>query len=157
VGEAVAELLADAFHDIDSLMNASVEQLTDVEGIGPILAESVANYFKSDVGRQTIAALQAAGVKLTQPKRHKPPELRGVAGADLTGKTIVVTGTLKKYGRKEIEDLIKQLGGKTAGSVSRKTDFVIAGEDAGSKLEKAKELGVKVVSEEEFEGMIGKK
>jgi len=77
-------------------------------------------------------------------------------GNALTGKTIVVTGTLTRYGRDEIEALIRQLGGKPAGSVSKKTDFVVAGEKAGSKLDKARELGVKVISEEEFDGVIGK-
>jgi DNA ligase (NAD+) len=154
VGESVADVLADAFPDIDSLMNATVEQLTETQGIGPILAESVAAYFAGDIGKRTVGGLREAGVKLTQPKKHKPAALQGAA--DLTGKTLVVTGTLKNYSRKDIEDLIKQLGGKAAGSVSKKTDFLIAGDDAGSKLDKAKELGVKVLSEEEFDALIGK-
>jgi DNA ligase (NAD+) len=154
VGETVADLLAEEFLDIDALANASVERLTQTQGIGPILAESVVAYFRSDLGKKTVAVLRQAGVKLTQEQRKKPPD---VAQADLSGKTIVVTGTLKNYERKEIEDLIKQLGGKAAGSVSKKTAFVVAGEEAGSKLQKARELGVRILSEEEFDAMIGRK
>ena len=94
--------------------------------------------------------LRELGLKLTEDQKAKP------AGADLTGKTFVVTGTLTKYKRHEIEGLIRQLGGTAAGSVSKKTDYVVAGENAGSKLNKAESLGVKVISEEEFEKLIGK-
>ena len=86
---------------------------------------------------------------------HQPPPERP-AGADLTGKTFVVTGTLPNYSRDEIEGLIKQLGGKATGSVSKKTDYLVAGEKAGSKLDKARELGVKVLTEEEFDKLIGR-
>ena len=86
----------------------------------------------------------------------RAPEPAQAGGADLTGKTFVVTGTLKKYQREEIEALIRKLGGKATGSVSKNTDFLIAGEKAGSKLDKARSLGVKVLSEDEFDEMIGK-
>jgi DNA ligase (NAD+) len=151
VGEAVADLLAKAFGDIDSLMNASVEQLNQVGGIGPIMAQDIHAYFHDPVHRHMIDELRRAGVKLAEEKKAKP------AGADLNGKTFVVTGTLQKYQREEIEGLIRDLGGKAAGSVSKKTDYLIAGDKAGSKLDKAKELGVPVLTEEEFDKMIGKK
>lgn len=153
VGETVAELLAGELGSADALLAASTERLSEAKGIGPIVARSVHDFFHSASGRKTIDALREAGVKLTEEARPKPADL---AGTDLTGKTFVVTGTLKNYGRKDIEDLIKQLGGKAAGSVSKKTDYVVAGEEAGSKLDKAKELGVNVLTEAEFEKLIGR-
>jgi DNA ligase (NAD+) len=92
-------------------------------------------------------------VKLTQDKRPSPAQ---AGGADLTGKTIVVTGTLSKYQREEIEALIRQLGGKAAGSISKNTSYLVAGDKAGSKLEKAKSLGVPVLAEDEFDKLIGR-
>jgi DNA ligase (NAD+) len=153
VGESVAELLAHEFGSIDDLEKASKERLAQIEGIGPERAESIHQFFQSTAGKKVVADLRSLGVKLTEDARPKPKT--GAAG-DLTGMTFVVTGTLEKYSREEIEDLIKQLGGKTTGSVSKKTDYVVAGEKAGSKLEKARELGVKMLSEAEFEKMIGK-
>ncbi len=153
VGETVAELLADAFGTIDALLDASAERLAKINGIGPVLAESIHKYFHTLASRKTIDDLKALGVKLTQDAKLKPG---AAGGADLTGKTLVVTGSLTKYGREDIEGLIKQLGGKAAGSVSKKTDYVVAGEKAGSKLDKARELGVPVLTEEEFEKLIGR-
>ena len=101
-------------------------------------------------GEKLVEELRELGLKLTHDKSDTPP-----GSAILAGKTLVVTGTLKNYGRKDIEDLIKSLGGKPTGSVSKKTDYVVAGEEAGSKLDKAKELGVKVLSEDEFQKLIG--
>ncbi len=153
VGEGVAELLAQEFHNIDDLMAASEDRLARVKGIGSVLAESVYKYYQSASGQKTIEELRAAGVKLSEDPR---PSAGQRGGADLTGKTFVVTGTLERYGRDEIEGLIKQLGGKAVGSVSKKTDYVVAGEKAGSKLDKARELGVRVLTEDEFEKLIGK-
>jgi DNA ligase (NAD+) len=151
VGDAVAELLADEFTNIDSLMKASEERLSQVNGVGPIMAKDIHEFFQQETTRKLIEDLRSAGVKLTQDAKAKPK-----GATDLTGKSIVVTGTLKKYQREEIEELIRQLGGKAVGSVSKKTDYVVAGEKAGSKLDKAKALGVAVLTEEEFENMIGK-
>ena len=109
------------------------------------------NFFHNPDGEKLVKELRELGVKLTEEPRARPK------GADLTGKTFVVTGTLMNYSRDEIEGLIKQLGGKATGSVSKKTDYVVAGESAGSKLDKAKALGVAVLSEEEFEKLIGRK
>jgi DNA ligase (NAD+) len=153
VGDTVAELLAAAFRSIDELMSASVDRLSQVKGIGPVLAQSVYDYFRSNQGRKIVEDLRALGIKLTEEPRPKPA---AAAGADLTGKTFVVTGTLQNYSRDKIEDLIKSLGGKATGSVSKKTDYVVAGEEAGSKLAKARELGVAVLTEAEFDQLIGR-
>lgn len=151
VGEHVAELLAEEFGDIDTLMAATPERLGEVNGIGPVLAENIARYFHEPSRQKIINDLRDSGVKLTHEKKARPK-----GAADLSGKTFVVTGTLARYGREEIEGLIKQLGGKASGSVSKKTDYLVAGEKAGSKLEKARELGVTVLTEDEFDKLIGK-
>jgi DNA ligase (NAD+) len=151
VGESVAELLAQEFGNINELEKASTERLAQIEGIGPERAESIHQFFQSKAGMKLIDNLRSLGVKLTEDKK---PKAKG--GGDLKDKTFVVTGTLEKYSREEIEDLIKQHGGKATGSVSKKTDYVVAGEKAGSKLEKARDLGVTVLNEKEFEKLIGK-
>ncbi len=150
VGERNAQLLADEFRNIDDLKAASEERLSEVGGIGPVLAHSIHQFFKSTAGRKLIEGLRERGVKLTEEPRKRP------GGADLSGKTFVVTGTLTRYSRDEIEDLIHRLGGKATGSVSRKTDYVVAGEKAGSKLDKARQLGVPTLTEDEFDRMIGR-
>jgi DNA ligase (NAD+) len=153
VGESVAELLARAFGNIDALTAASAERLSQINGIGPIMAEDIHAYFQTEHAKETIAELKKLGLKLTEDPRPSPAR---AGGPDLTGQTFVVTGTLKKYRRDEIEGLIKKLGGKAAGSVSKKTSYVVAGEEAGSKLDKARELGVKVLTEDEFEELVGR-
>ena len=154
VGDSVADLLAQEFGSIDALMEASTDRLAQVNGIGPILAESIHAYFHGPAGRKTIEELRELGLKLTEDSRPAPA---ASAGADLAGKSIVVTGTLKNYEREEIEGLIRKLGGKPAGSVSKNTAFVVAGDKAGSKLAKAEALGVKVITEDDFNQLIGKK
>lgn len=151
IGETNAELLTTAFPKVDDLMNATLDQLSKIKGVGPVMAESVFKYFRSTSGQKTIADLRDLGVKLTEDAKPSPAQ---VGGIDLTGKTFVVTGTLVNYSREEIEGLIKQLGGKATGSVSKKTDYVVAGDNAGSKLDKAKQLGVTVLNEAEFEKLI---
>lgn len=130
------------------LFAAADDPLQAVEGIGPEVSRSLRQFFTSDAGRKTWQALRDAGVNMTQPRRarsnHQP----------LSGKTVVVTGTLANYGRTEIERLIKDLGGKTSGSVSKKTDFVLVGDSPGSKLDKAKELGVRILDEAAFDKII---
>jgi DNA ligase (NAD+) len=152
VGETVADDLAREFGNADDLRAAPLERLARVEGIGPERAKSIKDYLDSPSGRKTIDELKTLGLKMTEAPRPKP-----AGGADFTGKTFVVTGTLARYSREEIEELIKNLGGKAAGSVSKKTSYVVAGEKAGSKLDKAKELGVPVLTEDEFDALIGKK
>lgn len=147
VGERNARLLAAEFGDIHSLMNADIERLAQVAGVGEVVARSIYDFFQSAAGKKLVERLKAHGVKMTEdasPLRKSPDEL------PLAGKTIVVTGTLEHYDRKQIEALIHQLGGKPSGSVSKNTDFVVAGRDAGSKLDKARTLGVKVLTEAEF-------
>jgi DNA ligase (NAD+) len=133
-------------------MNASVERLNAIEGIGPVMAQGIHDYFHSEVGRKTMEELGELGVKLTQ---DVPPRKAKAEGADLTGKTFVVTGTLSRYSREGIEEVIRERGGKAAGSVSKATSYVIAGEKAGSKLEKARALGIPVLTEDEFDRLIG--
>jgi DNA ligase (NAD+) len=154
VGESVAELLAGEFGSIDGLMEASAERLSRINGVGPVMAEDISKYFHSALARKTVEELRSFGVKLTEAPRPKPSK---AGGKDLSGKTFVVTGTLPNYSREAIERLIKDLGGKATGSVSKKTSYVVAGENAGSKLDKAKELDVPVLTEAEFNKLIGKK
>src|SRR5207244_4107296 len=154
VGESVAELLADTFNNVDGLMRASEERLNQINGVGPIMAKDIHAYFQTEHARKTIQDLKQLGLKLAEDAKPTPAQ---VGGVDLTGKTFVVTGTLQRYKREEIEGLIKSLGGKAAGSVSKKTDYVVAGADAGSKLDKARELGVTVLTKEAFEELVGRK
>jgi DNA ligase (NAD+) len=149
VGESMGPLLAQAFPSMDRLLAATKEQLAAVQGFGPKRAESIWGYFHGPEGERLVAELRAAGVKMTE-------DVRAPVSGPLSGKTVVVTGTLEKYKRSEIEKLIAELGGKAGGSVSKATDYLVAGSDAGSKLDKAKALGVPVLSEEEFEKLIGK-
>ncbi len=151
VGESMADALAEEFPSIDLVLAASTEQLSKVKGFGSKRAGFVYDYFHSPAGEALVTELRAAGVKLTHDKRAVP-----AGGLPLTGKTVVVTGTLTKYDRGGIEALIKEMGGTATGSVSKKTDYVVAGEKAGSKLDKAKALGVTVLTEDEFEKLIGK-
>ncbi len=149
VGNRVAAVLAEHFGSIEALEAASVDELSDVMEIGPVIAKSVHDFLHSDFGSHTIADLKQLGIDMTAPKKAKV-----AAGGALAGKTIVVTGTLEKYKRDEIEELITQHGGRAASSVSKKTDYLVAGKEAGSKLAKAEQLGVKVLSEAEFEELI---
>ena len=148
VGARVASVLAEHFGTMDALMVAKEEELSEVNEIGPIIAASIFSFLHSKFGQETIADLKSLGVNT---KSIAPA--RGQRRA-LEGKTLVVTGTLQKYTRDEIEELITQYGGHAASSVSKKTDYVVAGENAGSKLDKAKQLGVKVITEEDFERLL---
>src|SRR5690606_5804464 len=141
-GNRVAFQLAQQFGSLDALMAASEAEVSAVPGLGEVIARAVVDYFAGP-GKTIVKQLQAVGV---DPTMEKPP----ASEQPLAGQTIVVTGTLQKMDRKEIEDLILKLGGKAAGSVSKKTSFLIAGESAGSKLDKAKALGVPVITEAEF-------
>jgi len=143
-------VLASHFGSLQALATATTEQLAAVHEIGDVIAQSVHDYFASEAGSESIAKLKKVGV---DPKMEKPAN---AATKPLAGKTVVVTGTMIKFDRKQIEDLIVKLGGKASGSVSKKTSFVVAGESAGSKLDKAKELGVEVITEDEFLARIGK-
>lgn len=144
VGVSTAAMLARHFGSIDAIKAADMDQLQRIEGIGPELAQNIHKFLNSDSGRRTIEELRGVGVNMTEPKRES------TGPQPLAGKTIVVTGTLERFGRKEIQDLIVRLGGKSVGSVSSKTDFVLAGADPGSKLDKARSLGIEVIDEAEF-------
>lgn len=153
VGTSVATLLATEFPKIESLQEATVEELAAVDEIGETIARSVRDFLGSEYGQETVNGLREVGVKLEEDvivsgSNDKKPEV-------LEGKTLVVTGTLTRYKREEIKQLIVRLGGKAAGSVSKSTDYLVAGEKAGSKLVKANQLGVPVISEDEFSEMIG--
>jgi DNA ligase (NAD+) len=150
VGNRVAHVLASHLGSLDAISAASEEQLSEIHEIGPAIAKSVHDFFSSKSGQKTIADLKAVGVdpQMEVVKAERTENL------PLTGKTIVVTGTLKNYSREEIQETIQKHGGRASSSVSKKTDFVLAGDEAGSKLDKAKQLGVRVVSEAEFQRMI---
>ncbi|MCH7727674.1 MAG: NAD-dependent DNA ligase LigA, partial [Planctomycetes bacterium] len=148
VGGSVAGLLAEHFGSIDALQGATVEEISQIDGVGPIIAESVCEFLRSEHGKSIVADLKGMGLDMTAPIQ------RQLASTFLEGKTFVVTGTLSKYSRDEAHQLIKNLGGKTASSVSKRTDFLVAGEKAGSKLEKATKLRVKVLNEDEFDALL---
>jgi len=150
VGTRVASVLADHFGSMKAIREASLEDLSEASEIGPIIAKSIHDFLHSAHGSQIIDDLESQGVNMTAPKRAK-----AAAEGPLSGKTLVVTGTLEKYSRDEIERLIEELGGRAASSISKKTDFLVAGAEAGSKLDKAQKLGVKVISEAEFDTLIG--
>jgi DNA ligase (NAD+) len=150
VGNRVAYLLATHFGSLDALAAATVEQLSSVHEIGDTIAKSVFDFFQSDAGKHVVREFQAVGI---DPKMQKPA---ATENQPLAGKTVVVTGTLPTMERKDVQELIVKLGGKSSGSVSKKTSFVVAGESAGSKLAKAKELGVEVLDEAEFLKRIGR-
>jgi DNA ligase (NAD+) len=156
VADSMADELAQAFLSIDALKDASVERLSQVEGIGPERAKAIHGFFQQPATRDMIEDFRELGLKLTEEPRDVAAAAEAVGGVSLAGKTLVVTGTLERYSRPEIEGLIKQLGGKASGSVSKKTDYVVAGAEAGSKLAKAQELGVAILTEDEFDKMIGK-
>lgn len=153
VGVAAAEKLASEFSDLWELADAGVERLTEVEEIGPVMADAIHQFFQNPGTRELIRKLQEVGVNL---KRRRTQAQRPAEGAqDLSGKTFVITGTLERLSRGEAEDLVKQLGGKATGSVSAKTDYLVVGESPGSKLDKAKQLGVTTIDEKQFLTMVG--
>jgi DNA ligase (NAD+) len=142
VGERTGQFLAEHFGSMDALMNAKEEELLEVDEVGPRIAESIAEFFGEPKNRELVERLRKAGLTFAGKKKER--------GTKLAGKTFVLTGTLPHYSRDEAKKLIEDAGGKVTGSVSKKTDYVVAGDDAGSKLDKAKELGVKVIDEKEM-------
>jgi DNA ligase (NAD+) len=143
VGERTAQFLAEHFGSMGALERASQEELQDVNEVGPRIAESIVEFFNLPANRKLVERLRAAGLTLSGQKKER--------GTKLAGKTFVLTGTLAKYTRDEARKMIEDAGGKVTGSVSKKTDYVVAGTDAGSKLDKANQLGVKVIDEREIE------
>lgn len=146
IGAKAGKLLADYFKDIDLVMNASVDDILQIDGFGKIMAESVVEFFSSDSTKELIAKLKEAGVNMKSTNV--------VEDTRFSGMTFVLTGTLPTLKRAEASRIIESFGGKTSSSVSKKTTYVLAGEEAGSKLDKANKLGVQIISEEEFKEMI---
>jgi len=146
VGERTAEFLAEHFGSMDGLMQASEEELQEVNEVGPRIAHSIVEFFQEPRNRELVKHLRRAGLTFTGKKKQR--------GTKLSGKTFVLTGTLTNYTRDQAKKMIEDAGGRVSGSVSKKTDFVVAGSDAGSKLDQAKELGVKVIDEKEMEELV---
>lgn len=150
VGKAAAKAIMRQFKTMENLQNASIDELTAVNDIGEISAECIRSFFGKEENQDMIRRLNEYGVTMQSKELE-------VVDSVLQGKTVVVTGTLPTLGRKEAAELIEKYGGKVSGSVSKKTDYVLAGENAGSKLTKARELGVSVITEEQLQDMLNKK
>ncbi len=146
VGERTAQFLAEHFGSMDAFAKASEEELQAVNEIGPRVSESIREFFNEPKNVALVDRLRKAGLTFTGEKKER--------ATTLAGKTFVLTGTLKRYSRDEAKKLIEDAGGKVSGSVSKKTDYVVAGEEAGSKLDKARELGVAVIGEKEMEELV---
>jgi DNA ligase (NAD+) len=146
VGERTAQFLAEHFGSLDELVRAGEQELQEVEEVGPRIAKSIVEFFAEPKNRELVDELRAAGLILRGKRKER--------GTKLAGKTFVLTGTLTNYSRDEAKKMIENAGGKVTGSVSKKTDYVVAGADAGSKLEKAKELGVQVIDEKVMQELL---
>ena len=146
IGAKAGKLLADHFKSMENIMNASAAEILEIDGFGEVMAESVCDFFSNEQSRELIESLKNAGVNMNS--------LSVVTDARFDGKTFVLTGTLTSFTRAEASKIIENFGGKTSSSVSKKTSYVLAGETAGSKLDKANSLGVTVISEEQFKEMI---
>ncbi len=155
VGERTAELLAAHFGSVDALIEAatakdeeqSIEELRQVEEVGPNIAASIRSFFLEPRNRELVERLRKAGLQFKGKKRER--------GTQLAGKTFVLTGTLARYSRDQAKRMIEDAGGKVSGSVSKKTDYVVAGKDPGSKLDDAKRLGVPTLDEAAFRKLLG--
>lgn len=146
IGQKASKLLADNFKTLDNVMNAQKDDILTIEGFGEIMAESVVEFFSLEQTQQMVAELKEFGLNMECQREIKDNRFEGM--------TFVLTGTLSTYGRKEAQEIIESFGGKAASSVSKKTTYVLAGEAAGSKLQKATDLGITIINEEEFAEMI---
>ena len=146
VGVKAAKILAKRYENMDNLSEATVESLSMVEEIGPIVANSIREFFEQEQTKDLLVRLKEAGVNMERQKSDDEDDR-------FAGKTFVLTGTLDKYSREEASNIIEKFGGKTSNSVSKKTSYLLAGEEAGSKLTKAQSLGVTIITEAEFEEM----
>jgi len=150
IGERTAKILASNFGSMDNLSKTTEEEIQSIHEIGPKIAQSVVKFFKDKKNVELINKLKNAGLQFEYEKKKNP----GKANENVNSKTFVLTGTLENYKRDEAQKIIEDLGGRVSSSVSKKTNYVLAGSEAGSKLDKAKELGVKVLNEKEFEALI---
>ena len=146
VGQKAAKVLSRTFGSLEALEQATVEELTAVDDIGPITARNMVDWLAGEQARHQIALLRAAGVNTSSREEQKDNRF--------LGKTFVLTGTLTQFTRSEAEALVESFGGKASSSVSKKTGYVVAGENAGSKLDKANQLGIPVLTEDEFKAML---
>jgi DNA ligase (NAD+) len=146
VGERTAQFLAEHFGSMEAVEKANEQELQQVEEVGPRIAKSIVEFFAEPQNRKLVDELRDAGLKMTGKKKER--------GTKLAGKTFVLTGTLPNLTRDEAKKMIEDAGGKVTGSVSKKTDYVVAGADAGSKLDKAKELGVSVIDENGMQALL---
>ena len=146
VGVKAAKVLSKTYENMDNLANASIEDLSQVDEVGPIVANSINEFFSQEQTKDLLKRLKDAGVNMERQKEENEDDR-------FAGKTFVLTGSLEKYSREEASNIIEKFGGKTSSSVSKKTTYLLAGEDAGSKLTKAQSLGVQIISENEFEEM----
>lgn len=147
VGSKASKLLAKKYKNMENLMNAKFDELSQINDIGEVMANSIIEFFMQDQTKDLISKLKTAGVNM-QTLEEENSDNR------FEEKVFVLTGSLESFTRKEAEDIIEKFGGKTSSSVSKKTDYVLAGEEAGSKLTKAQSLGVKIINEDEFKEMI---
>ncbi|MDD5617835.1 MAG: helix-hairpin-helix domain-containing protein, partial [Candidatus Omnitrophica bacterium] len=150
IGEKAAYVLADKFGSLDKIMEAKTADFNSIYEIGEVMAESIVEFFKQPKVRHLIAKLEKAGLNTKQPKQN----LRRVS---LAGKTFVFTGELKDFPRAKAQEIVRQFGANAASNVSKNTDFVVIGENPGSKFQKAKKLGVNIINEGEFKKLIGGK
>ena len=146
VGVKAAKILAKRYENMDNLSEATVESLSMVEEIGPIVANSIKEFFEQEQTKDLLKRLKDAGVNMERQKSEDEDDR-------FAGKTFVLTGSLEKYSREEASNIIEKFGGKTSSSVSKKTSYLLAGEEAGSKLTKAQNLGVQIITEAEFDDM----
>jgi DNA ligase (NAD+) len=151
VGERTAQILADAFDSLDELMEASEDRLAGIFEIGPVVAASIAEWFREQRNRELISRLKESGVNTVRKGAGGGQKL----ARDLEGKQFVLTGRLARFSRDEAKQLIEQRGGRVTGSVTKKTDYLVVGEEPGSKLDRARELGVKVLDEEAVVSLLG--
>ena len=147
VGGKASKVLARKYKTMENLQNANFEQLSQINDIGEVMANSIIEFFMHEQTKDLIEKLKNAGVNMNCLEEESDDKR-------FEGKTFVLTGSLELFTRKEAEDIIEKLGGKTSSSVSKKTDYVLAGEDAGSKLTKAQSLGINIISETDFKEMI---
>ena len=149
VGERSSKLIANHFGSMKALMNATEEEIENIHEVGPAIAKSIYNFFRDEKSVDLIQRLEQAGLKFSieRKKDFKTNE-------NINGKIFVLTGTLEKYTRDKASEIIESMGGRVTSSVSKKTDYVLAGDEAGSKLEKAKSLNIKILSEKDFDDLI---